>query len=34
MACDLTTNISLDCVDSSGSIVKVWVLNGPASDLL
>ena len=31
MACDLTTNISLDCVDSSGSIVKVWVLNGPAS---
>lgn len=30
MACDLTSNISLDCVDSAGSVVKVWVLNGPA----
>ena len=31
MACDLTQNITLDCVDGAGSIVKVWVLNGPAS---
>lgn len=31
MACDLTQNLSLDCIDSAGSIVKVWVLNGPAS---
>jgi len=30
MACDLTQNLSLDCIDSAGSIVKVWVLNGPA----
>ena len=31
MSCDLTSNISLDCLDSAGSIVKVFVLNGPAS---
>ena len=31
MACDLTQNLSLDCIDSAGSVVKVWVLNGPAS---
>ena len=31
MACDLTSDIALDCIDGAGSIVKVYVANGPAA---
>jgi len=30
MACNIANDISLDCVDSAGSVVKALVLNGPA----
>ena len=30
MACNISQHISLDCVDSSGSVVKALILNGPA----
>ena len=30
MACNIANNISLDCIDSSGSVVKALILNGPA----
>ena len=30
MSCNISQSISLDCVDSAGSVVKALVLNGPA----
>lgn len=30
MPCDITSNISLDCIDSAGSVVRAFILNGPA----
>ena len=33
MACDINGNIALDCLDSAGSVVRVWVTNGPASSV-
>ena len=30
MSCNINSNIALDCIDSAGSIVRAFVLNGPA----
>jgi hypothetical protein len=31
--CDINANITLDCLDSAGSVVKVFVTNGPADSV-
>lgn len=33
MACDINGGITLDCLDSAGSVVKVFVTNGPADSV-
>ena len=34
MSCNITSDIALDCIDSAGSIVRAFVLNGPADSFV
>lgn len=34
MACNISNDISLDCIDGAGSVVKALVLNGPADSFV
>lgn len=31
MACNISSNIGLDCIDGAGSVVRAFIANGPAS---